>query len=152
MTLGDKPAFVQGLLELGAAFNADLHKQRVEAYWDVCDGFELRAVRAAFHDALKKFARMPAPAQVFQLLERQTVLPERTGAVEASLRYGEYHCTTCDDTGWAPTTRDASQLYGPGKTVSAVRRCACVATNPVIAYKRAEDAARRHKANVRGDD
>ena len=41
-----------------------------------------------------------------------------------------YHCLACQDEGWEPTKiREFGQIY------DAVRRCACYATNPVIARR-----------------
>jgi hypothetical protein len=137
MTTSDAAEFKRLIFRLDTVFDKPASAARVDAYFEELRDIPIGLVRDAVSLHTRKARTYPRPAELRKLADvaqgidddkpPRLLLPPRTPTGEPEPPV--YHCTVCEDTGWAPTTMKAP-IYGPEATVAAVKRCACWPTNP----------------------
>lgn len=153
MTASDEPRFNRAYVDLFAALGRDGDKEQRRLWFEDFAEFDIREVEHAF-TVLRRTATRYAPTPG---LIREQLAKQRQSAPLASvdaqfvaelLARGEYACPSCEDSGWIPVT-DAGDVLSILESLTwrdahgyrpRVRRCSCVAHNPVLAAARAEAA------------
>lgn len=158
MTDAERSSFTLRVIELarGRAKRLDpQHKtedrELLDGLFSLLDDLPWDRVRAGLDLSAKTDRFFPDAVNIRKAATE--AVEKRTSAAyptSAALANGECFCPICDNSGWEPTTMDASHVYGPGATVRAVRVCACRGSNPIYRAKR--DAERPIATYRRGGE
>lgn len=148
MTASDEPRFRRAYADLVAALGRDVDREQVRIWFEDFAEFSVQQVENAFLTLRRSASRyMPAPGTIREVIAKQRrteAPPDAQFAAELQAR-GEYACPSCEDTGWQPITDSGVPLSSLEALTwrndrgyrARVRRCACVAHNPVLAASRA---------------
>lgn len=161
MTLSDAPAYRQLVRRVAAGRGKPASDEQLDGLWMLVSDLSYADFERALVAAARETRFFPSAADIHAYHHRAQAEGAVRPEILAAVSQGEVHCTQCQDTGWAPTTINATTVYGPTVTevwggtpeapyvrgrfdpraVPAVRVCGCRASNPV--YQAMRVSARR---------
>ena len=136
MTVSERPDFVLLLKALAVALDADpVDQEREPHYWNELKEYPLSAISSACASLRGSWTAswFPKPAN-FRKEADLVILAHREyqrGDDGEPIDRRQFHCSTCEDTGWERTTK-MSAIYGEDSIpIDAVTVCACRVSNPM---------------------
>jgi len=135
LSVNDREATARQVRMLAEYFNYDLQPHDLRIYVDALRDVPDEHLRAGCRRVILAKTFMPRVAEIRTCIDA-ALADERRNAAAAGFSYPqaaqpiEPHCSRCGDTGWAVTS-ERRGLRSVGVT-----RCACYATNPVLAKQR----------------